>query len=117
MKRSLKARIPTVPAFRREAARYPNFGPPPFLLPTPRYISVTNATPLRTTPTLLGHRVVVAALERHPVGLQILRTGQVLRPSIARHQCRRLPNHVELAVRTHLADVDRLGDVVVGQHL
>ena len=41
--------------------------------------------PLRAT-ALLGHRIVVAALERHPVGFQILRARQVLGPGIARNQ-------------------------------
>src|SRR4029450_2306461 len=116
MKRSLKARIPIVPAFRSEAAQYPNFGPPPFFYEH-HAIFCSNATPLRTTTALFGHRIVVAALERHPVGLQIFRARQVLGPGVARHQCRRLPDDVELAVRTDLADIDRFGDVVVGQHL
>src|SRR5258708_8976603 len=114
MKRWLKARIPIAPAFRSEAAQYPQSGgPPPFLLRTPRYFTQTT---LRRATALLGHRIVVAAFERHPVGFQILRARQVLGPGIAWNQCRRLPNNVELAVRTHLADEDRLGDVVVGQH-
>src|SRR5262245_12796295 len=113
MKRSLKARIPIVPAFRSEAARYPQSGPPPFLVRTPRYVTHTR---LRRATPLLGHRIVVAALECHPIGLQILGAWQILGPGSTRNQRRRLPNDVELAVRTHLADEDRLGDVVVGQH-
>src|SRR5262249_7361025 len=113
MKRSLKARIPIVPAFRSEAAQYLQYGPPPFLLRTARYVTRTT---LRRATALLGHLIVVAAFERHPVGFQVLRARQVLGPGIARHQGRRLPNDVELAVRAHLADVDRLGDVLGWQH-
>src|SRR5207248_2958223 len=65
---------------------------------------------------LLGDSVVVAAFQCDPVGYQILGARQVLGPRIARHQSRSLPYHVELAVRTHLADKHWLGDVVVGQH-
>src|SRR5271170_3790079 len=54
--------------------------------------------PLRCATALLRHGVVVAALELHPVGLEIFRTRQVIRPSIAGHQALGLPHHVELAV-------------------
>src|SRR5204862_6888553 len=66
---------------------------------------------------LLSHRIVVAALELHPVGFEILRAWQILRPGLAGHHTRRLPNDVELAIPTYLADIDRLSDVVVRQHL
>src|SRR5262245_66254225 len=91
MKRSLKARSPIVPAFRSEAAQYPQSGPPPFPLRTPRY--VTHMT-LRRATALLGHRIVVAALERHPVGFQVLRARQILGPGVARNPWRRLPNEI-----------------------
>src|SRR5260370_17723866 len=101
MKRSLKARIPIVPAFRSEAAQYPQSGgPPPFLLRTPRYFTQTT---LRRATALLGHRIVVAAFERHPVGFQILRARQVLGPGIAWNQCRRLPHNSNLPVPPPLA--------------
>jgi|SRR6516162_7784929 len=59
---------------------------------TPSY--ACNAT---TRAALLGHCIVVAAFERHPVGYEVLRARQVLGPGIARDQGRRLPNDVELA--------------------
>src|SRR5205807_6649407 len=77
---------------------------------------VTSAT-LRRAAALLGHRIVVAAFQRHPVGFQVLRARQVLGPGVAGDQCGRLPDDVELAVAADLADIDRLGDVVIGQHL
>src|SRR6478735_2605481 len=77
---------------------------------------VTSAT-LRRAATLLGHRIVVAAFQRHPVGFQVLRARQVLGPGLAGDQCGRLPDDVELAVAADLANIDRLGDVVIGQHL
>src|SRR5262249_36091079 len=61
----------------------PQSGPPPFPLRTPRYVTHTT---LRRATALLGHRIVIAALERHPVGLQILRAWQILGPGIARNQ-------------------------------
>src|SRR5437660_12509348 len=66
---------------------------------------------------LLSHRIVVAALELHPVGFEILRARQIPRPGLAGHQTRRLPNDVALAIPTYLADIDRLSGVVVLQHL
>src|SRR6185369_12504704 len=60
---------------------------------------------------LLGRLVVVAALERDPVGLGILAARQIVGPCVTGHD-RRLEHHVELSVGAHLADVDRLGDVV-----
>ena len=65
----------------------------------------------------LADLVVIAAPELHPVGDQILRALEIGRPSGAGHEAVRLPHHVELAVAAHLADIDRLGDVVIGQHL
>ena len=66
---------------------------------------------------LLGDLVVVAALQRHPIGLQVLRTRQEIRPGVAGHQALGLPHHVELAVGADFAHEHRLGDVMVGQHL
>src|SRR5215467_12032916 len=115
MKRSLKARIPIVPAFRSEAAQYPQSGgPPPVPLRTPRYF--TQTTPLRAT-ALLGHLIVVAAFERHPVGFQVLRARQVFGPGIARDQGRRLPNDVQMGGRAALARESRVWEVKGGQQL
>src|SRR5262249_55417038 len=75
-----------------------------------------SRTTLRRVTTLLGHCIVVAALKLPPVGLGILGTRQVLGPSLAGDQIRRLPNDVELAICAYLADIDGLGDVVVRQH-
>ena len=72
--------------------------------------SVCNLGP---SPALVGLGVVVAALQRHPVGDQILGAVEIRRPGIASHKAARLPHHVELTVSPHLADEDRLGDVVV----
>src|SRR5690606_16647727 len=69
------------------------------------------------TRAALGLRVVVAALERHPVGLDVLAAGQVIGPGVAGHETFGLPHDVELTVRAHLADQDGLRDVVVRQHL
>src|SRR5262245_35307217 len=64
----------------------------------------------------LADLVVVAALEGHPVGDQILGAFEIGRPRVAGHEAFGLPHYVELAVSPHLADEDRLGDVMVGQH-
>src|SRR5713226_1397924 len=62
-------------------------------------IHVAGVTsPLRRASALLRHLVVVAAFERDPVGLQVLRVGQEVRPRIAGDKARGLPYHVELAV-------------------
>src|SRR6478609_3765638 len=58
---------------------------------------------------LLRGLVVVAALQRDPVGIDVLAARQEVRPGVARHCVRRLPYHVELAVRAHLANQHRLG--------
>src|SRR5262249_41042486 len=66
---------------------------------------------------LLGHLVVGAAIERHPVGFDILAARQEIGPGVPRHQSGGFPNHVELTVRLHFADQHRLGDVMVRQNL
>src|SRR5882757_4869035 len=66
---------------------------------------------------LVGLGVVVAALLADPVADQVLGAVELLRPGVAGHQARGLPDHVELAVALDLADEHRLGDVVVRQHL
>src|SRR5688572_18059415 len=55
--------------------------------------------------TLLGLGVVVAALERDPVGLGILADRKEVRPRITGHGPGGLRYHVELTVRSDLADV------------
>ena len=64
---------------------------------------------------LLGDGVVVAALELDPVGHQVLRARQIVATRRRRDQVLGLPHHVELAVGPDLADIDRLGDVMVRQ--
>src|SRR4030095_16427360 len=66
---------------------------------------------------LLGLGVVVAALQRDPVRLDVLAARQEVRPRVARNQALGLPDCVELAIRTHFADEHGLGQVVVRQHL
>src|SRR4051794_12353690 len=61
---------------------------------------------------LVGLHIPVAALLVDPVADQIPRALELLRPGVARDETRGLPHHVELAVRAHLADQHRLGDVV-----
>src|SRR5438876_1016042 len=65
----------------------------------------------------LGDGIVIAALEGLPVADEVLGALEIFRPGVARDQAFGLPDHVKLPIRAHLADVDRLGDVVVGQHL
>src|SRR5439155_220713 len=65
----------------------------------------------------VGLGVVVAALLSDPVADQILGAFKLLRPCIAGNQARGLPHHVELAVAFDFANEDRLGDVMVRQHL
>src|SRR5580704_6967003 len=74
-----------------------------------------NVPSLRRAAALLRHLVEVAALELHPIGFEILRAGQVRRPGGAGNQFFGLEHHVELAVGPDLADIDRLGDVMVRQ--
>src|SRR6188768_4501676 len=66
---------------------------------------------------LLGLGVVVAALQRDPVSLDVLAARQEVRPGVARHQALRLPDRVELTVGTYFTDEHGLGQVVVRQHL
>src|SRR6188768_2806231 len=66
---------------------------------------------------LLGLGVVVAALQRDPVSLDVLAARQEIRPGVARHQALRLPDRVELTIRAHFTDEHRLGEMVVRQHL
>src|SRR5580700_6504688 len=70
---------------------------------------------LRRAAALLRHLVEVAAFELHPIGFEILRAGQVRRPGGAGNEFLGLEHHVELAVGPDLADIDRLGDVMVRQ--
>src|SRR5881296_1094151 len=65
--------------------------------------------------TLLGDLIIVPALQRHPIRIDVLAARQVVGPGITRHGAGGFPNHVKLAVRFHLADVDRFGDVMVRQ--
>src|SRR6185437_14003219 len=64
------------------------------------------------TGALLSDFVVVAALERDPIGLDIFATRQVVRPGIARHFSGRFPYYVVLIVVFHLTNVYRLCDVM-----
>src|SRR5690349_12918703 len=57
---------------------------------------------------LLGLGVVVAALQRDPVRLDVLAARQVVRPCVAGHQAVGLPDDVELPVGAHFADQHRL---------
>src|SRR5580704_6806031 len=77
--------------------------------------SNVSVPPLRRAAALLRHLVVVAAFELHPIGFEILRAGQVRRPGGAGNELLGLEHHVELAVGPDLADIDRLGDVMVRQ--
>src|SRR5436190_6682416 len=79
--------------------------------------SVSLAASASSAAALIGLGVVVATLLPDPVADQVLGALELLRPGVARDETRRLPHHVELAVRLHLADEHRLGDVVVRQHL
>src|SRR5579863_9192701 len=84
--------------------------------PPSRMITFT-AQLLLGAAALLGHGVVVAALELHPVADQVLGGGDVGRPSRAGYELLGLPHDVELAIGPDLADEDRLGDVMVRQQL
>ena len=70
-----------------------------------------------SAPALVGLHIPIAALLVDPVADQVLRAIELLRPGVACDEAGRLPHHVELAVGAHFADQDRLGDVVVRQHL
>src|SRR5262245_58638767 len=48
------------------------------------------------TSALFGDLVVVAALQRHPIRLEILRAGQEVGPGVAGHESLGLPDDVEL---------------------
>ena len=61
--------------------------------------------------------IVEAAIQRYPIRFRVLAPWQVVRLGITRNGTACLPDNVELAVRLHFADVDRLGDVVVRQDL
>src|SRR5690606_3751844 len=69
------------------------------------------------TRALAGLDVVVAAHERRrPVGHDVLRARQVVRPRVADDGARRLPYDLELTVLLDLADEDGFRDVVIRHH-
>src|SRR5262249_25487485 len=59
--------------------------------------------------TFFGDLVVVAAFQGYPVGLEVLRARQKVRPSVARDQALGLPNHVELAIAANFTNEYRFG--------
>ena len=99
----------------QQSARSSNEEKGPGLLPGPQWtfqpafseVSLFLCTGLLVVlaRALLGLGVVVAALQRDPVSLDVLAARQEVRPRVARHQTVGLPDRVELTVGAHFADV------------
>ncbi len=69
------------------------------------------------TGALGGFNVVVSASQRcSPVGDNVFRAGQVVRPGVTGNQTGSLSDNFELAIILDLADQYRLGDVMVREH-
>src|SRR3954471_10405452 len=107
-RRSGKARMAVLPGSLWEAAK-----PPPPDVANVRSRAASRAA----SAALVGLGVEVAALLADPVADQILGALELLRPGVAGDEARGLPDHVKLAIALDLADEDRLGDVMVRQHL
>src|SRR5580704_13479959 len=85
--------------------------------PSPRTFMVkVSARSSSRAAALLRNLVEVAALELHPVGLEVFRSFEIGRPGGAGHEPLRLPHHVELAVGADFPDEHWLADVMVRQH-